>query len=165
MFQTRIIHPALFCGNGPSVRKHGKNNTGCLIISATWRCHLKTKRWELTTVCRSKAIFQIQDIRFGRLHRLSICQEREPSCFSWTHKIASRGPGGGGNGADHQRFSATMLRQHSKTKAQSCSRDALLLCFNVAAGRLPRWRAAFSSWKQHKHCKDSQSSVALREKR
>lgn len=95
---------------------------------------------------RSKDIFQIQNIRFGLLCRLSICQERELSRFSWMRKTASQGA----TGADHQRFSATMLRQRSKTKAQSCSGDALLLCFNVAAGRLPRWPAASSSWKQHK---------------
>ncbi len=84
-------------------------------------------------VFRSKAIFQIQNIRFGLLRRLSICQERELSCFSWMRKNCLPG----GTGADHQRFSATMLRQHSKTKAQSCSGDALLLCFNVAAGGCP----------------------------
>lgn len=113
-----------------------------LIISVSWRHLQKDRKTRLRMVSRSKGVFQIQNIRLRLLRRLSIYQQQELSCFSWLHKTASPG----GTGADHQRFSATMLRQHSKTKAQSCSGDALLLRFNVAAGRLPRWRAASSSW-------------------
>lgn len=140
-FQMGITHISL-CGNITSV--HEEKQHFDLIISASWRRHLqKDKETRLRMVSRSKAVFQIQNIRLRLLRRLSIYQQQELSCFSWLHKTAPAPPGG--TGADHQRFSATMLSQNSKTKAQSCSGDALWLRFNVAAGRLPRWRAALSS--------------------
>lgn len=97
----------------------------------------KDEGWERTL--DQTLDFHIRSICFGRTRRLSICQEQE---LSWMP------PRRGGTGADHQRFSATMLRRHGEMKAQSCSRDALLLRFNVAAAAQP------AAWRQHKHGRD-----------
>ena len=119
-----------------------------LIISVSWRHLQRDKKTRLRMVSRSKGVFQIQNIRLMLLRRLSIYQQQERSCFSWLHRTAPLG----GTGVDHQRFSATMLRQHSKTKAQSCSGDALLLCFNVAAGRpAAPLTCSLVLLKQHRH--------------
>lgn len=79
----------------------------------------------MRTVFRSKATFSHPEdplraaFQFVRNENRAGCVKPPPRGAHW--------------GRPPTLFSATMLRRHSETKAQSCSGVALLLCFNVAA--------------------------------
>lgn len=83
----------------------------------------KDESWERSL--DQKLDFHIQSIRFGPPFNLS---GTRTELDAWNCL-----PGGTHWGRPPTLFSATMLRRHSKLKAQSCSGVALLLCFNVAA--------------------------------
>lgn len=118
------------------------------------------KRWELRMVFRSKATFQIQNIRFGLLRFLLICQERELRRFGWMSKTASQEALGQTTNAFRPPCCVNTTKQKHKAAAGTLCSSALMW----RPGRLPRWRAASSSWRQHKHRKDPQSFTVLRQK-